>query len=182
MNPLPGSDRLPGDIRSEWNSAVSIESLNQDLARLEEDVKKLSRDSQRLSEDIGQQARTMREEVVAAEFIATEEAIENAGSVLEAIAQLRDIQRDQLRVLFDDHKRSWRALADVRSPIGLIEVSFDHWKRRASHVAVGLNQVVDVLVGEGRQMTTSMVQMWKPFVQLVRQDWGVEKTRKDPRL
>jgi len=161
---------------------VSIESLNQDLARLEEDVKKLSRDSQRFGEDLTQQARTVQEEVVAAEFIATEEAIENAGSMLEALAQLRDIQRDQLKVLFDDHKQSWRALADVRSPIGLLEVGFDHWKRRASHVAVGLNQVVDVFVGEGRQMTTSMLQMWKPFAQLVRQDWSTEKTRKDPRL
>jgi len=154
---------------------VSIESLNQDLARLEADVRKLAEDSQRLTEDIGAQAKTVQEEIVAAEFIATEEAIENAGSVLEALAQIGDIQRDQLRTLFEDHKESWAALRDVRSPLGLIEVGFDHWKRRTTHVASGLNQVVDVFVGEGRHMTSAMFQMWKPFVKLVQRDWGADK-------
>jgi hypothetical protein len=83
-------------------------------------------------------------------------------------------------VLVGDHKQSWQALADVRSPIGL----FRRLRRsnRPAAVAAGLNQVVDVFVGEGRHMTTSMLQMWKPFVQLVRQDWGTGKTGSDPRL
>ena len=155
---------------------VSIESLNQDLARLEADVRKLAGDSQRLTQDLGDQAKTVREEIVAAEFIATEEAIENAGSVLEALAQIGDIQREQLRVLFEDHKESWAALRNVRSPLGLAEIGFDHWKRRATHVAGGLNQVVDVFVGEGRHMTSAMFQMWKPFLKLVQRDWGAGKS------
>jgi hypothetical protein len=154
---------------------VTIESLNADLARLEEDVRKLTQDSQRLTQDLGAQARTVREEIVAAEFIATEEAIENAGSVLEALAQIGDIQREQFRVLVEDHRASWDRLREVRSPLGLVEVGFDHWKRRATHVAEGLNQVVDVVVGGGRHMTSAMMQMWQPFVKLVRQDWGTDK-------
>ena len=155
---------------------MSIDSLNQDLARLEEDVRKLARDSQRISVDLGKQARTVREEVVAAEFIATEETLENTGSVLEALATLRDIQQESLRVLIDDHRQSWQALADVRSPFDLLQVGFEHWKRRASHVALELNQVVDVFTSSGRQMAASMVQVWKPFVGLVRRDWEGDRS------
>ncbi len=158
-------------LQSERGGAVSIESVNEDLARLEADVRHLSEDSRRLAKDLSAQARIVREETVAANFIATEEAVENAGSILEAIVSLRDIQRDQIRVFFEDGRDSFRALLEVRSPLGLIEVGADHWRRRATHIATGLNQVVDVLASEGRQMTTAMLQMWKPFVQLLQRDW-----------
>ena len=155
---------------------MSIDSLNQDLARLEEDVRKLARDSQRITVDLGQQAKTAREEVVAAEFIATEGAIENTGNVLETLAALRDLQQESLRVLIDDHRQSWQALADVRSPLDLVQVGFEHWKRRASHVALELNQVVDLIASSGRQMAASMVQVWKPFVGLLRRDWEGDRS------
>ena len=156
---------------------MSIDSLNQDLARLEEDVRKLARDSQRITVDIGKQAKNARDEVVAAEFIATEEALENTGSMLETFAALRDIQQESLRVLLDDHRQSWQALAEVRSPLDLLQVGFEHWRRRSGHIALELNQVVDLLASSGRQMAVSMVQVWKPFVSLVRRDWEGERPR-----
>jgi hypothetical protein len=160
---------------------VTIDSLNEDLARLEADVRKLTHDSQRLGRDLEQQARTVGEEIVAAEFIATEETLENAGSFFEMLAQLGDIQRKQMRVLWEDHKQSWSALRDVRSPLGLVEVGFDHWKRRASHVATGLNQVVDVVVGERRHATQALAQMWQPFLKLLQRDWGASGFRNQDR-
>jgi phasin protein len=157
---------------------VSIDSLNQDLARLEEDVRKLARDSQRITVDIGQQAaQTAREEIVAAEFIATEETLENTGNVLETLATLRDIQQESLRTLIDDHRQSWQALADVRSPLDLVQLGFEHWRRRSSHIALELNQVVDLIATSSRQMTASMFQVWRPFVDLVRRDWQGQRSR-----
>ena len=155
---------------------MSIDSLNQDLAQLEEDVRKLARDSQRITVDIGKRAKAAREDVVAAEFIATEEALENTGSMLETLAALRDIQQESLRMLIDDHRQSWQALADVRSPLDLVQLGFEHWRRRSSHIALELNQVVDLIATSSRQMTASMVQVWKPFVDLVRRDWQGERT------
>jgi hypothetical protein len=157
---------------TEERKPVTIESLNEDLARLEADVRRLTEDSQRLGTDLEQQARTVREEIVAAEFIATEEAIENAGSLLELLSRLGDIHRDQLKTLWEDHQQSWSALREVRSPTALVEVGFDHWKRRASHVAAGLNQVVDAVVGEGRHVTGAMLEMWSPFLKLLQRDWA----------
>jgi len=156
---------------------VSIESLNQDLARLEEDVRKLARDSQRITVDIGKQTQTAREEIVAAEFIATKETLKNTSSALETLATLRDIQQESLRVLIDDHRQSWYALADVRSPLDLVQLGFEHWRRRSSHIALELNQVVDLLATSSRQMTTSMLQVWKPFLDLVRRDWQGQRSR-----
>jgi pyridoxal biosynthesis lyase PdxS len=151
---------------------VSIESVNEDLARLEADVRHLSSDSRRLAHDLSDQARVIGEEAVAAQFIATEETIGNTGSILEALAHLRDIQRDQLRVFVEDQRDSLRALREIKSPFGLIEVGVDHAQRRARHVAEGLNQAVDVVATEGRQMTASMLQMWKPFLKLLQRDWS----------
>ena len=156
---------------------MSIDSLNQDLAQLEEDVRKLARDSERITVDIGKRAQTAREDVVAAEFIATEETLESAGSMLETLATLRDIQQESLRMLIDDHRQSWQALADVRSPLDLVQLGFEHWRRRSSHIALELNQVVDLIATSSRQMTASMVQVWKPFLDLVRRDWRGEQSR-----
>ncbi len=150
---------------------MSIESVNADLARLEADVRHLSQDSQKLMQDVGAQARVLREEAVAAQFIATEETIENAGSILEALANLRDIQRAQFKQFVEDQRESLRALKGVRSPIGLMELGVDHWQRRARHVAEGLNQAVDVVASESRHMTSAMIQMWKPFLHLLQRDW-----------
>ncbi|NJN51042.1 MAG: hypothetical protein HC809_03945 [Gammaproteobacteria bacterium] len=151
--------------------SVSIETVNQDLARLEADVRHLADDSRRLIKDVGKQARLVQDEAVAAQFIATEETIGNAGSILEAMASLRDIQKEQLRQFFEDQRESFNALKGIRSPIGLLEVGLDHWQRRARHVAAGLNQAVDVVSKESRHRTAAMAQMWQPFLRLVQNDW-----------
>jgi hypothetical protein len=151
---------------------VSIESVNEDLARLQRDVRALSSDAGRLLGDVADQSRTIREEAIAAEFIATEETMENVGSVLDALSQLRDIQRQQVRVFFTDQRDTLKAITQVRAPIDLLRVGFDHWSRRVTHVADGLGQTVGVLANEGRSMTSSLVEMWNPFIKLIRRDWA----------
>jgi len=151
---------------------VSIESMNEDLARLKRDVRSLSQDAGRILDDVVDQSRTIREETVAAEFIATEETMETVGSVLDALAALRDIQREQMRVFFADQRETFNAFAQVRSPADLARVGFEHWSRRATHVAEGLHQTVDVLANESRSLTNTLVEVWTPFLQLMRRDWA----------
>ena len=150
---------------------MSIESLNEDLAKLEADVRHLSEDSRKLAKNVGERAKLIGEEAVAAQFIATEEAIDNAGGILETLASLRDIHREQLECFVEDQRESITALTKVRSPFALIELGIDHWQRRSRHVARGLNQAIDVLTSESRHMTSTASQMWQPFLRLLRNDW-----------
>lgn len=151
---------------------MSIESINEDLAKLKRDVRALSQDAGRVLNDVADQSRTVREEAAAAEFIAAEETMENVGSVLDALSSLRDIQREQLRMFFADHRETLGALGRVRSPIDLARLGFEHWSRRATHVGDGLNQTVGVFVNESRALTDTLVSGWTPFLQLLRRDWN----------
>lgn len=151
---------------------MSIESVNEDLAKLEQDVRRLTTDSEHLAEDVADQARVLGQEALAAEFIATEEAVENMGSMLEMMSLLGDIQRDQFRQFFEDGKTTLQGLSEVRGPGDLMNLSLDHCKRRAEHVSDGLTKVVEVVADEGRFLSNTMTEMWKPFGQMVRGDWS----------
>ena len=151
---------------------LSIESVNEDLAKLEQDVRRLTADSEHLVEDVADQARVLRDEALAAEFIATEEAVENMGSILEMMSVLSDIQRDQFRQFFEDGKTTLEGLREVRGPGDLMNLSLDHWKRRAEHISDGLTKVIEVLADESRFLSNTMTEMWQPFGKMVRGDWG----------
>jgi len=151
---------------------VSIESLNDDLAQLERDVRALSQDTGRLVSNVTDRARTVEEEIVAAEFIATEETIENVSGWLAALSDIGTIQSEQLKIFFADHRQTLQALAQSRSPIDLLRLGYEHWSRRATHVAEGLGKTVGVLTKESRHMTRSAAEMWKPLIELVRGDWA----------
>lgn len=114
---------------------MSIESLNRELARLEEDVRRLSQDSAQLGADPAVQ--TPR---------AAAAVIDDGGSLLESLAKIGDVHRDQFRALLEDHRESFHALLDVHSPLELFDLGVDHWKRRSAHVAAGLTRVVAVVV------------------------------------
>jgi hypothetical protein len=121
---------------------MSMESVREDLARLERDVQALSHDAGRLWGDVRHQTRTLRDEALAAEYVATEETMENVGSVLDALARLRDIQRESWQDFFADHRETLSALTQVRSPVDLLRVGLEHWSRRATHLADGVNRTV----------------------------------------
>ncbi len=150
---------------------MSIESLNADLAALERDVRALAKDTTS-ADGVAATARKVEEEIVAAEFIAAEETIENVSGLLAALSEIGAIQSEQFRIFLTDHRETLKALAQSRAPVDLARLGFEHWNRRATHIADGLTRTVDVLAKEGRHATTSVVEMWKPFVELVRGDWA----------
>ena len=155
---------------------MSIESLNEDLAQLERDVRALSKDSMHTIDDAAQEvagkARAIQEEVVAAEFVANESAIENVNGLLAALSDIGAIQSEQLKMFFTDHRDTLKALVQTRSPMDAMRIGFEHWNRRATHVAEGLTKTVGVLARETRHATSSAGEMWKPVIQLVRGDWS----------
>ena len=154
---------------------MSIESLNADLAALERDVRALVKDAgtaQTAAEQaVSEKVKTVADEVVAAEFIATEEAIENVSGMLAALSKIGEIQAEQLRMLLADHRATFEGLMQIKSPLDFARLGFDHWNRRATHIADGLTRTVHVVSSESRHATHSVAEMWKPFVDLVRGDW-----------
>jgi hypothetical protein len=149
---------------------VSIESLNADLAELERDVRALVKDAG-ATQTVAEKVKTVADEAVAAEFIATEEAIENVSGILATVSEIGEIQTEQLRTLLADHRATYDALLQIKSPFDFARLGFDHWNRRATHIADGLTRTVEVVFRESRHATHSVAEMWKPFVDLVRGDW-----------
>lgn len=154
---------------------MSIESLNADLAALERDVRALVKDagaSQTVAtQTVAERVKTVADEAVAAEFIATEEAIENVSGILATLSRIGEIQTEQLRTLLADHRATFQALLQIKSPFDLARLGFDHWNRRATHIADGLTRTVEAVSRETSHATHSVAEMWKPFVDLVRGDW-----------
>jgi len=132
---------------------VSIDAVDHELSRLEAEVARL------------------RERVLAAEYIATEETIENMGSLLETLARLQDIQREQWRFLVSDGAETLGALRRVRSVFDVPGVALGHCQRRARHVVGGMNRAMVVCTGGAQSLTRTFVEMWRPFLAMVGQDW-----------
>lgn len=151
---------------------MSMQSLNEDLAKLERDVQAVFKDTDRLVGDVKERARTVEEELVAAEFIATEETIEGISGILETLSEIGAIQNEQVKIFFADHRDTLKALTQLRSPADVLRLGFEHWNRRATHVTEGFTKTVDVIAREGNVLSTSMKEMWKPFVDMIRGDWA----------
>lgn len=151
---------------------MTIDSVTEDLQRLEEDVRRLTADGQRLAQDVGDQRDVVEQEIVAAEFIAAEESIENLGSLLGMFSELNGIHTRQWQQLADDHIDTLRQLSEARSAAALLQAGLDHYRRRGQHVTEGVGQAFDVLTSEGRFLTETLVDMWKPFFSMLRRDWA----------
>jgi len=151
---------------------VSMQSLNEDLAKLERDVQAVFKDTDRLVGDVKERARTVEEELVAAEFIATEETIEGISGILETLSEIGAIQNEQVKIFFADYRDTLKAITQLRSPADVLRLGFEHWNRRATHVTEGFTKTVDVIAKEGNVLSTSMKEMWKPFVEMIRGDWA----------
>jgi hypothetical protein len=137
--------------------------LNQQLDHLEREVQALS----------GSPARArLRDEAIAAEYVATEETIENVGTALAAMERLQEIQRRYWQQLLQDHRATFEAVIEVRSPLDLNRVGFEHWQRRVTHTADAIRETASVLADELRSFSNTFVDVWTPFAALVRRDWS----------
>ena len=160
----------------------TIESLNADLAELEREVRALSNAQQcpadaaaaPAAEDepqtISDAARVAVEDTVAASFVATEEMIDSAGGWFVTLSELGAIHNDQAKALLKDTLDTMRALRNAHSPGDVLHTAFDHWNRRATHVAEGMTRTIEVVARESRHASTSVAEMWRPVVDLVRAD------------
>ena len=151
---------------------MTIDSVSEDLKQLEDDVRRLSDHGKDLVRDVDSTADIAQQELVAAEFIAAEETIENIGSLLGMVSELNGIHVRQWQHLADDHLETLKRLGEARSATAFIETGLDHARRRSGHLADGINQTIETITAEGRFLSTTVVEMWQPFFEMVRRDWA----------
>lgn len=149
---------------------MTTESLTRDLKQLEDDVRRLSAGNAPAPRTLTDRTRLVEQEVVAGEYIAAEEAMENFGSLLGMVSELNGIQLRQFKQLASDHGDTLQRLRDTRTPGDLAELGFDHYRRRSQHLIEGFNEAVEVITTEGQFLSNTLGEMWKPFLELVRRD------------
>ena len=95
------------------------------------------------------------EEAVAAEFIATEETIENVSGFLAALSKIGEIQNEQFRTFFADHRDTLKALPQVTIAVRSSRDSASSTGiGRATHIADGLTRTVGVISQESGHANT----------------------------
>jgi len=114
--------------------------------------------------------RTAMEDTVAASFVATEATIDEAGGWFVTLSELGAIHTDQTKALLKDTLDTFKALRNAHSATEVLHVTFDHWNRRATHLAEGLTRTVELIARESRHASTSVGEMWRPVIDLVRAD------------
>jgi hypothetical protein len=140
---------------------MSAHPIEEELARLERDVRALANDA-------GRAATTLRDEAVAAEYIATEETLENVGTVMDAITRLHEVQRKFWETFLADQRQTLDAFGAARSPGDVLRAGLDHWHRRSEHAAEAFRQTTVVLTDGARSLGNTFNEVWKPFADLVR--------------
>lgn len=151
---------------------MSLNELERDLSQLEADAEKLRRDSGQMVGDLERQARAVEEDTIAAEFIATEEALEGFGSLLDSLQQLSDIRKQQFEFFIEDGRATLSGLRNAGSNDDYIHLVFEHFLRRADHLGNGIKDCVDVMTNEANNLTDSMFSLWKPFFSFLKKDWS----------
>jgi hypothetical protein len=121
-------------------------------------------------EDVKEQTRTLRDEAMAAEYVATEETLENVGTALDALERLEKIRRKYWEVFLSDQLTTFEALTKTRSLADFTRVGFEHWNRRISHGVDAYGETVGVLSDEAHSFVTTFFEMWRPFIEMVRRD------------
>jgi hypothetical protein len=151
---------------------VTTDSVSSDLRQLEDDVRRLSAGEAPAHATMADRAKLVEQEVVVGEYLAAEEAMENLGSLFGMVSELNSIQIRQLKQLAGDHRETLKRMTEARSPGELAELGFDHYRRLSEHLIEGFNESVEVITTEGRFLNNTLVEMWKPFFELVRRDWA----------
>ena len=151
---------------------MTTDSVSSDLKQLEDDVRRLSAADGPAHRTAAERAKLVEEEIVAGEYIAAEEAMENIGSLFGMFSELHDIQLRQFKQLAGDHRETLKRLVRARSPGELADLGLDHYRRRSEHLVEGFNEALDTIAGEGKFLGNTLVEMWQPFFELIRRDWA----------
>jgi hypothetical protein len=151
---------------------MTWQDVEQDAARLGEDARRMIDDAVRVGEDLERQVTLAGQEVVTAEYLATENLLEWVSGWAEDGASLLALNVRQWRYLMEDGLSTLEAAAAARSARELAEVPGSHLRRRAGHLREGFDDARALATRGLRRSTEPLGSLWRPFLAMLRNDWG----------
>lgn len=122
--------------------------------------------------DIREQVELTGDEVMTAEFLATEGALEWLGGVLEDSQALAALGVRQWRYLLEDHLHTLEEAVRASSLDDLAELPRTHFARRLGHLGEGLIASRDLATRSFERSLEPLRNVWSPFWELLRRDHG----------
>lgn len=120
--------------------------------------------------DIREQVEFAGDEVMTAEFLATEGALEWLGAVLEDSQSWAALGLQQWRYLLEDNLHTLEAGVRVRSLDDLTDLPRTHLERRLTHVGEGLTASRELAARSFKRSLEPLRNVCSPFLELLRRD------------
>ncbi len=120
--------------------------------------------------DIREQFALAGDEVVTAEFLATEGLLEWMGGVLEDSQAFAALGVRQWRYLLEDHLHTLEVSFRARSLGDLADLPRTHLQRRMTHLGEGLTTSRNLVQRSAQRSLEPLRNVWAPFLELVRRD------------
>lgn len=120
--------------------------------------------------DIREQVELAGDEVMTAEFLATEGALEWLGAMLEDSQAFAALSVRQWRYLFEDHLHTLEEGVRVRSFEDLADLPRTHMQRRMEHLGEGLLASRELATRSFQRSLEPWRNVWSPFLELLRRD------------
>lgn len=145
------------------------------LATLRRNLDRLTDEAESLAGSVERESRLVSEETVGAELLATRDLVANFGIAWDAAEQLGSVYARQARYLVDDHAATLKSLMEGASQRPL-ELLGAHLERRFEHLTEGMNEGLDIVSTQTGRACEALLQLWAPFVAVVRQDWSSQRS------
>lgn len=120
--------------------------------------------------DIREQVELAGDEVMTAEFLATEGALEWLAAMLEDSQSWAALNVRQWRYLLEDNLSTLEEGVRVRSFEQLADLPRTHLQRRMTHVGEGLSASRDLATRSFQRSLEPWRNVWSPFIELLRRD------------
>ncbi len=123
-----------------------------------------------LLDDIQQRVTLTRDEVLTAEFLATEGMLEWFGALIEDSQDWAALGVRQWRYLVEDNLQTLEAGVRARTLEDLAELPRVHLQRRMNRLGEGLEGGRKLAERSVRRALEPLASVWSPFLQMVRRD------------
>ncbi len=146
--------------------------VERDFRRVREDVSRVYEDTRHLEADLERQASLAGDELLTAEYLATEGVLEWLSAWQEDGRALSRVALRQWRHAFDDGLRSVEALLASRSASEALAVPRAHVERRLEHLGEGVRDAAYLFGRSLARTVEPLSSVWRPFREMVRRDWS----------
>jgi hypothetical protein len=142
------------------------------LTDMRDNLDRLTHEAEELAQSLEDESQLAGEEAVGAELLMTRDLVAHLGIAWDTAEQLGDIYVRQLRLLADDYRITAVALLPGERRAPLRQVVSAHVDRRLRHASEGLEQGIEVFSRQTARACGSLLELWAPFLAVVRSDWS----------